>query len=113
MSLIDIVKAFIPLIIIIVLLYGVLLLVKKYGTSFKGNKYSVVPIKVLSSQMIMPKKFISIVRVEDKLLVLGVSDNSITLLKELEPSEEAEEIPNHQKNDNNFLDLLRKNLGLR
>jgi flagellar protein FliO/FliZ len=63
--------------------------------------------------MIMPKKFISIVRVKDKLLVLGVSDNSITLLKELEPSEEAEEIPNNQKNDNNFLDLLRKNLGLR
>jgi flagellar protein FliO/FliZ len=113
MSFIDIVKAFIPLIIIAALLYGVLLLVKKYGTSFKGNKNSSVLIKVLSSQMIMPKKFISIVKVEDKLLVLGVSDNSITLLKELEASADEEAAPYNQKNDGKFIDILRKNLGLK
>ena len=113
MSFIDIVKAFIPLIIIAGLLYGVLILIKKYGTPFKGNKYGAVPIKVLSSQMIMPKKFISIVKVDDKLLVLGVSESSITLLKELEPSENIEETPRTPKNDNNFIDILRKNLGLR
>ena len=114
MSFLDIVKAFIPLIIIVGLLYGVLLLIKKYGTPFKGNKGVSVPIKVLSTQMIMPKKFISIVRVDDKLLVLGVSENSITMLKELEPSEVEEETAYTPKNDNNnLLDILRKNLGLR
>jgi flagellar protein FliO/FliZ len=113
MSFFDIVKAFIPLIIIAGLLYGVLLLVKKYGASFKGTKAGVVPIKVLCTQMIMPKKFISIVKVDDKLLVLGVSDNSITLLKELEPSDEIETAPTAPKNDNNLIDILKKNLGLR
>ena len=38
MSFIDIIKAFIPLIIIVGLLLGVLLLIKKFGGSFKGNK---------------------------------------------------------------------------
>ena len=113
MSFLDIVKAFIPLIIIVGLLYGVLLLIKKYGTPFKGTKGGSIPIKVLSTQMIMPKKFISIVRVDDKLLVLGISENSISMLKELEPSEVVEENSFNTKSENNLLDILRKNLGLR
>jgi flagellar protein FliO/FliZ len=113
MSFIDIIKAFIPLIIILCLLYGVLIVIKKYGSSIKGNKQSGVLIKVLSSQMIMPKKFISIIRVDDKLLVLGVSESSITLLKELEPSEEIEQTYVNPKKDNNFIELLKNNFGLR
>ncbi len=113
MTFLDIVKAFIPLIVIVGLLYGVLVFVKKYGISFKGNKHSNIPISVLSSQMIMPKKFISVVKVADKLLILGVSDGSITLLKELEQPAEPEGsfIPKEVKN--NFVDLLKKNLGIR
>jgi flagellar protein FliO/FliZ len=113
MTFIDVVKAFIPLIIIVGLLYGVLIFVKKFGVSFKGNKQGSVPIKVLSSQMIMPKKFISIVKVEDTLLVLGISESSITLLKELETSDVILDAPFIPKNDNNFIDILKKNLGLK
>jgi flagellar protein FliO/FliZ len=113
MSFLDIVKAFIPLLIIVGLLYGVLVLIKKYGTPFKGTKSGLVPIKVLSTQMIMPKKFISIVKVDNKLLVLGVSENSISLLKELERTVEVEDTSYVPKNDNNLIDILRKNLGLK
>ncbi len=113
MSFLDIVKALIPLIIIVGLLYGVLLFIKKYGISFKGNKAGSVSINVISTQMIMPKRFISVVKVEDKLLVLGVSDNSITLLKELEYSDEIENPYNQTETKNNFVDLLKKNLGIR
>ena len=113
MSFFDIVKAFIPLIVIIGLLYGVLLFIKKYGITFKGNKAGSVPISVLSSQMIMPKKFISVVKVADKLLILGVSDGSITLLKELDQVSEPVNtfLPKDPKV--NFVDLLKKNLGIR
>jgi flagellar protein FliO/FliZ len=113
MSFLDIVKAFIPLIIIVGLLYGVMLFIKKYGASIKGNKGGLIPIKVLSTQMIMPKKFISIVKVDNKLLVLGVSENSINLLKELERTVEVEETSYVPKNDNNLINILRKNLGLK
>ncbi len=113
MTFLDIIKAFVPLVVIVGLLYGVLIFIKKYGITLKGNKPGSIPINVLSSQMIMPKKFISVVRVADKLLILGVSDGSITLLKELEQPGEPEGsfIPKNSKN--NFIDLLKKNLGIR
>ncbi len=113
MAFVDVVKAIIPLLIIVGLLYGVLFFIKKYGVSFKGKKNGSVNINVLSSQMIMPKKYISVVKVEDKFLVLGVSENSITLLKELDKTAEANEPFKVNDGKNNFLDLLKKNLGLK
>lgn len=77
MSFFDIVKLIFPLLIISLMLYGLLLFVKKY--SFKRGGKSLQNIKVLSNQMIMPKKFLSVVRVKDKLLILGISENNINL----------------------------------
>ncbi len=113
MSLFDIIKTVIPLFFIVALMYGVLIFVKKYGIKINGNKTGSVHINVISSQMIMPKKFISVVKVEDKLLVLGVSEQSITLLKELN---QPQDFPNQSITNNersNFLDSLKKNLGLK
>jgi len=113
MTFLDIIKAIIPLVLIVGMLYGVLFFIKKYGISFKGKKNGSVAINVLSSQMIMPKKYISVVKVDDKLLVLGVSDHSISLLKELDQPEEINK--SYETNDAkiNFLDLLKKNIGLK
>lgn len=113
MSLFDIFKTVVPLFFIVALMYGVLIFVKKYGIKINGNKAGSVHINVVSSQMIMPKKFISVVKVEDKLLVLGVSEQSITLLKELNQPEDfpKQNIAINQKT--NFLDSLKKNLGLK
>ncbi len=113
MSFFDIIKTIIPLLLIVGLLYGVLVFVKKYGISIKGGKQGSVNINILNSQMIMPKKFISVVQVEDKLLVLGVSEHSITLLKELDQHEEAQKQNLVIDDKNNFLNLLKKNLGLK
>jgi flagellar protein FliO/FliZ len=91
------------------MLYGLLVFVKKY--SFKRGGRSLQNIKVLSNQMIMPKKFLSVVRVKDKLLILGISENNISLLKEIE-AEEADLItetnPNMQQG---FADLFKKYLN--
>lgn len=116
MTFVDVVKALIPLVLIVGLLYGVLWFVKKYGVSVRGKGKSKIPVTVLSSQMIMPKKFISVVEIQDKLLVLGVSENSITLLKELDGPVESNTAVNAKidgSDKNNFLDLLKKNLGIR
>ena len=109
----DFLKAIIPLLIIVGLLYGALLFVKKYGIHLGKTKKGSVSINVISSQMIMPKKFISVVKVEDKLLVLGVSDHSITLLKEFEETESKSEKEESKVEGNNFLSLLKKNLGMK
>ena len=114
MSFFDLLKAFFPLVLIVGLLYAVLRYVK--GKSFALNRKtdSPVKIKIMSSQMIMPKKYISVVRLNDKYLVLGVSENSINLLKEVDyiiPPEEDGKTDISEKY--NFLDLLKKNMAIR
>ena len=85
MSFFEIVKLIFPLLLICGMLYGLLVLVKKY--SFKRGGTSFLDIKVINNQMIMPKKFLSVVKVKDKLLILGVSENNISLLKEIDADE--------------------------
>ena len=113
MSFFEIVKAFIPLLFIVGLLYGVLVFVRKYGINAKGKKSGYVSIDVISSQMIMPKKFISVVRVEDRLLVLGISEQSITLLKELERPVEVNKKSVYDEDKSNIIEVLKKNLGMK
>jgi len=114
MSFFDIIKAVIPLIIMIGLLYGVLYFVKKYSMPYGGKKLKSVKINVLSTQAIMPKKYLSIVQVQGKVLLIGVSDHSINLIKELDGIDWEEEESNMQPLvKNNFIEQLKKNLGLR
>lgn len=114
MSFFDILKAIIPLIVMIGLLYGVLWLVKRYTMPFGGKKLQSVKINVLSTQAIMPKKYLSIVQVQGKILLLGVSDHSINLIKELDKIEfDVSDEDNTQLVGNNFVDILKKNLGMR
>jgi len=114
MSFFDLLKAFFPLILMVGLLYAVLRYVKGKSFSLNAKNDSPVKIKVMSSQLIMPKKYISVVRLNDKYLVLGVSENSISLLKEIDhipvPEDENKPVINEK---NNFLDMLKKNMAIR
>mgnify|MGYP001198558185 FL=1 len=85
MSFFEIIKLIFPLLVICLMLYGLLVVVKKY--SFKRGGKSLLDIKVINNQMIMPKKFLSVVKVKDKLLILGISEANITLLKEIDADE--------------------------
>jgi flagellar protein FliO/FliZ len=85
MGLFDIIKLIFPLLLIIGLLFGLLLLVKKI--QFKGVRIIQSNIKVVHTLMLMPKKYMSFVKINDKIIVLGVSDHNITLLKELNADE--------------------------
>lgn len=113
MTFVDILKSFIPLILIFGLLFGVLMLVRKYSFSLGGKKLRSVNVDVVHNQLILPKKYLSLIRVQDKLLVLGISENSITLLKELDydPSQDSETLAENTKP--NFVDILKQNLGMK
>ncbi|MGE5429740.1 MAG: flagellar biosynthetic protein FliO [Syntrophomonadaceae bacterium] len=116
----NIIKVIFMLIFILGLMYGTLYLARKYFFTFEKNTKKLIKIKVLSTQMLMPKKFIQVVQVHDKILVLGLSDNSINLLQELNTSAAArlieEETVRNDVKDNfkdNFVEILKKNLGMR
>lgn len=114
MDFFDVLKALLPLVLVIGLLYAVLLFIKRKGITVTGKRSKIFNIDVLSTQSIMPKKYISVVRVENKYLVLGVSEQSINLLKELDVDENRmDELADVESPKNNFLDILKKNLGMK
>lgn len=113
MTFTDALGTFLPLILILGLLLGALLLVRKYSFSINGKKSRLLKIDVVSNQLILPKKYLSVVRVQDKLLLLGVSEQSITLIKEYDYNQsevnDKPEFPGKQ----NFLEIFKQNLGMK
>lgn len=104
MGLLDIVKLIFPLLLIIGLLFGLLLLVKKI--QFKGNRIIQSNIKVVHTLMLMPKKYMSFVKINNKIIVLGLSDHNITLIKELN-ADELEIGEDNNASASNLSDNLR------
>ncbi len=109
----DLFKAFLPLFVIVGILYLVLRYVRKFYAPVKGVNVSNYQIKVLTTQMIMPKKYVAVLKVKNQILVVGLSDNSISLLKELDIEQEDIADPNVVAEKNSFVDLLKKNLSLK
>lgn len=107
----DIVNIFFVLIILLGVMYVLLYLMKKflYPSSSKGNNG--FNINVLSTQIIMPKKFLSIVKVKDKIYLLGISEQSINLIDELDNDGSFEEVKSTQLTNTNFFDVFKKSLG--
>jgi len=112
MAFFDIIKMIFPLLLIIALLGSVLWFVKKYSYQSRNNGGAAVDVNVVFSKMILPKKYISVVKIKDRLLVLGVSESSINLLKEFEISPE-ESINTESSGKENFMQILKKNLNFR
>lgn len=109
----SILKIIFFLALILGLMYMLMFIVKKYFYSFDQKNPKLIKIKVLSTQMILPKKYIQVVQVKNQILVLGVSDGSINLLTQLEGEHlPADEYAGPDMKEN-FLDILKKNLGVR
>ncbi|KAB2847174.1 MAG: flagellar biosynthetic protein FliO [Melioribacteraceae bacterium] len=108
----DILQIFFVLFVLLGVMYAMLYLVKKYLFTFDKRASKLVNISVLSTQVLMPKKYISVVKIREKVYVLGVSDNSITLLDKQEDFTkdllDEETNPSEKKN---FLDMLKQNMG--
>ena len=110
----DIAQIFFILFVLLGVMYGMLYLVKKFLFTYDKRASKLINISVLSTQALMPKKFISVVKIRDKVYILGVSDNSISLLDKQEDFTKElddEEFNNTEKK--NFLDLLKGNMGIK
>lgn len=108
----DIAQIFLILLILVGVMYSLLYLVKKYLFTYDKKSSGSFKMNVIATQMLMPKKFVSVVRIKDKLYILGVSDNSISLLdkKDFDP-DEIEFMNGQQTEGTNFLDVLKKSMG--
>jgi flagellar protein FliO/FliZ len=99
------------------MMYGALYFIRKnlYGVGLKSNDRS--KIKIISITPLMPKKFLAVVEINDKILILGITDHNITLLDKEEKFENDKEYSSQnlqqKKKESNFIDLLKKNLGLK
>lgn len=113
MGFFDIVKSIVPLVVVLGLLYGILLLVRKYSFSLNNKKNKNFHVDVVHNQIIMPKKYLSLVRIKDKILVLGISENNISVLKEFDYAEFSGDEDDVQSLKPNFVDILKQNLGMK
>ncbi|MCE1190488.1 MAG: flagellar biosynthetic protein FliO [Ignavibacteria bacterium] len=84
MGFLEIFKVIFVLGMLLGLMYLVLYLTKKFlfqggrPTSSGGHM-----VTVLSTQMIMPKKYISVIQIDETQYIVGVSDNGFTLLDKM------------------------------
>ena len=86
-SLIKLVSA---LVIVVVCIYvGVYLLRKLMGKKYSGNRRNTV-LEVLETTYVAPKKSVSLLRVADKAVLVGTSENQISVLTELDPEQTRE-----------------------
>ena len=111
MSFFDIIKALLPVILLVSLLYALLYYVKKSGFKMGKKENGLIKCSVVSTKMIMPKKYITVVKIKGKLLVLGVSEHSINMLKEFDDdTPPVQDVHNNSSAGQNFLQILKKNL---
>jgi flagellar protein FliO/FliZ len=76
-----------------------------------GKNSGRLDIKVLSTQLIMPKKFLSIVKVQEKYFLLGISENSVNLIDKLDDFVENNfDETNVNKKGFNFFYHLKNNM---
>jgi flagellar biosynthetic protein FliO len=110
----DIIQIFLILGIMTGVMYGLLYLVKKYLYSFEKKGDSDSRVKVLSTQAILPKKFVSVIRFNDSVYLLGVSDQSVNLIDKLESSTIENTGPlQNEFEKKSFLQLLKSNMGIK
>ena len=78
------------LLLIVVLIFAVVFVLRRYVFSRNGSGPGSGEVRVLNSTFLGPKKSIHLVKVLNRILVLGVSDTQIATLSEFK-AEEAEE----------------------
>jgi len=81
----NILQTFSVLILAVGVIAGIMYLLKKVNLKRLENR-ATINLNVISKISLQPKNHLFIVKVAEKLLVLGVSDNNINILTELDAS---------------------------
>lgn len=109
----EVLKIFLILFAMMGIMYAILYVVKKYFYSYERKGNSSTTIQVLSTQAILPKKFVSVIRFNNSVYLLGVSEQSLNLIDKIEEYNIEKPLNNMPNEKPNFLNLLKKNMGFK
>ncbi len=110
-------QTIIALLIVLLLMAGMAYLLRRWvlGQQIKGS--ALINIDVLAAKVIQPKYVVYVIRVQEKTLVVGVSNAGFQLLTEIETkghdelSDGSGTTTVHEGNPS-FLEFLKKNIGI-
>jgi flagellar biosynthetic protein FliO len=80
-------KAFLSFALIIFLMIVIFYMLKKFYPQISSSSNSSVSMRVYAQLQLQPRKTIYLVRVLNKVLILGASENSLTILSEIDNPE--------------------------
>ncbi|MDF1544996.1 MAG: flagellar biosynthetic protein FliO [bacterium] len=105
----PILKMLSALVVVVIAIYvGVWLLKRTMGRKFSGNQvYN--SLEVLETTFVAPKKSVSLVRVADRSVLIGVTDQNISVLAELDSESTAQILAKEceQPETSSFADMLK------
>jgi flagellar protein FliO/FliZ len=109
----SIIKMASALVIVIFCVYLGVFFLKKLMERRYGGRSNENLLQVLESAYVGPKKMVSLVRVADKSVLIGVTDEHISVLTELGPEKTAEIVSTEEVREEqvNFRDFLRTATG--
>ena len=96
---------------IVIILLILTLWILKYISRFRFPSMGVEPIQVLSLRYLEPKKAIALVRVADRVFIIGVADQALTTLGELSLEEAGTLHLDVQQNQQVFKAILSRFRG--
>lgn len=93
---------------IVIILLILTLWLLRHLMSLRTSGMAVDAVDVISIRYLEQKKAVALVRVLERVLIVGFSDNSVSLLGELTPEEVAGLRIAEKKTENPFSDVLKK-----
>lgn len=87
----EIFRIFVTMLLMVGVMYLLLVVIKKYLLPVNQVVSDKLKIRNLTTHLLMPKKYISVVKIHETYYILGVSDQSITLIDKLDPMPFTEE----------------------
>ena len=116
----SLLQAFGSLVLVVLLAFAVLFFVKKFVyKDFTGfSKKTNLSFKIISQVSLLPKKYIFLVKVFDRILVVGVTDATINVLSEISDKGLIDDIESSfsekgTTDNTKFLNILKNNLGIK
>ena len=105
----SLMKMLVALAVVIVCIYVGVFLLKKLVVKRQMGRGAGSLLQVIETAYIDPKKSLSLVRVADKSVLIGVTDNQISVLTELDPQHTQTVMQHSQQRlaDDGFMSMLR------
>ncbi|GAB4364588.1 MAG: hypothetical protein Kow0042_03290 [Calditrichia bacterium] len=110
-------KTILILLLIIALIFVLVYLMKRFVFAAQGRNRESNWIQVLGQVQIQPKKFLALVKVIDRVVLVGLTESSVQALAEFDDLNKIQPYLDSMKksanhwSENRFLGIFKKNLG--